>query len=119
MSSSDSSLAGSPPPQSKSLKRTRDDVEAPPAQSKRAAKRAKKNQSASRMAQDEALDTTAGINRAIGAMDSQLLADHIAQRTRRFTTEEEREELLIPGMYIHSMFGTRISFADANLQRVR
>ncbi|KAI1246585.1 csm1-like protein [Eutypa lata] len=44
--------------------------------------------------QDELLfDTDAGVNRAIGLMDSQLMADHIAQKTSRFGTDLSPVEL--------------------------
>lgn len=51
---------------------------------------------------DAALDTEIGVNRAIAQMDSRLLADHIAQRTRRFRPElstMEIEDSYIPGAY--------------------
>jgi protein CMS1 len=50
---------------------------------------------------NEELDFTAGINRALARMDNQLLADHIAQRTRRFESDlssVELEDKHIPGM---------------------
>lgn len=49
---------------------------------------------------DAALDTELGVNRAIAQMDSKLLADHIAQRTRMFRPElstMEIEDSYIPG----------------------
>lgn len=49
---------------------------------------------------DEALDAVLGVNHAIGRMDSRLMADHIAQRTRRFGSElstVEIEDSYIPG----------------------
>jgi protein CMS1 len=39
------------------------------------------------------LDTEAGLNRAFERMDSQLLADHIAQKTTRFATDLSSVEL--------------------------
>lgn len=43
---------------------------------------------------DEAdLDVEAGLNRAFERMDSQLLADHIAQKTTRFATDLSSVEL--------------------------
>jgi protein CMS1 len=53
---------------------------------------------------NEELDFTAGINKAFVRMDNQLLADHIAQRTRLFESDlssVELEDRQIPGM-IHS-----------------
>ncbi len=49
---------------------------------------------------DEALDVEAGVNHAIAHMDSRLLADHVAQRTKRFLPElslVEAEDYYIPG----------------------
>ncbi|KAK7756653.1 Protein cms1 [Diatrype stigma] len=44
--------------------------------------------------QDELLfDTEAGVNKAIALMDSQLMADHIAQKTSRFGTDLSPIEL--------------------------
>jgi protein CMS1 len=43
--------------------------------------------------EDEDLDVSVGLNRAIGRMDSQLLADHMAQKTARFGTELSSVEL--------------------------
>lgn len=44
--------------------------------------------------QDELLfDTDAGVNRAVALMDSQLMADHIAQKTSRFGTDLSPIEL--------------------------
>ena len=51
---------------------------------------------------DDALDEELGVNHAIAHMDSRLLADHIAQRTKRFQPKLsliEAEELHIPGWY--------------------
>ena len=39
------------------------------------------------------LDTEAGLNKAYERMDSQLIADHIAQKTTRFGTELSPVEL--------------------------
>lgn len=50
---------------------------------------------------DEALDVELGVNHAIAHMDSRLMADHMAQRTRRFQPDlslVEVEERYIPGM---------------------
>lgn len=44
--------------------------------------------------QDEAdLDVEAGLNKAFQRMDSQLLADHVAQKTTRFATDLSTVEL--------------------------
>ncbi|EGS22823.1 uncharacterized protein CTHT_0012990 [Thermochaetoides thermophila DSM 1495] len=42
---------------------------------------------------DADLDVEAGLNRAFARMDGQLLADHLAQKTRRFGTELSSVEL--------------------------
>jgi protein CMS1 len=52
-------------------------------------------------ANEEELDPAAGINKAFARMDNQLLADYVAQRTRRFESELssiELEDRYIPGM---------------------
>lgn len=49
---------------------------------------------------EEALDVDLGVNHAIEHMDSRLLADHIAQRTKRFQSDlslVEVEEMYVPG----------------------
>jgi len=51
---------------------------------------------------DADLDVEAGLNRAFARMDGQLLADHLAQKTRRFGTElssVELNDLYISGEY--------------------
>lgn len=68
-----------------------------------ASKKQKKKQKKSKkeVARDEALDEKLGVNHALAHMDGQLLADHIAQRLRRFEGEKisgiEEEELRVPG----------------------
>ena len=50
--------------------------------------------------EDDALDDELGLNHAIGHMESKLMADHIAQRTKRFRPElslVEAEDCHIPG----------------------
>lgn len=49
---------------------------------------------------DDALDADLGVNHAIAHMDSRLLADHVAQRTKRFKPDlsiVEREDWHVPG----------------------
>ena len=70
----------SAPPPTASAKRKREDDAKP--ESKRAAKRKKTKKP--KDVDDDAIDIEAGVNHAIGNMDSQLLADHLAQRTKRF-----------------------------------
>ncbi|TKA71122.1 hypothetical protein B0A49_03121 [Cryomyces minteri] len=83
-------LSPSPSPSSTSTKRKRD-TQAQPAESKRAAKR--KRTKKPKDIDDDELDTTAGVNTAVAHMDSRLLADHVAQRTKRFEPELSLVEL--------------------------
>ena len=52
--------------------------------------------------QDDEIDTEAGINKAFAQMDNQLLADYVAQRTRKYENDlspVELEDKYIPGIY--------------------
>jgi len=91
------SPSGSPEPSTNKRKR---DIDSKP-ESKRAAKR--KRTKKPNDITDDALDTAAGLNHAIAHMDSQLLADHVAQRTKRFQNDlsmMELEELQLPSSAI-------------------
>lgn len=91
-------LSSSPEAQP-SGKRKRDADGVPEPQSKRAAKRKKTKKP--KDIQDEALDVEAGLNHAMAHMDSRLMADHIAQRTKRFLPDLSAVELgdrYLPGM---------------------
>jgi protein CMS1 len=86
-------------------KRKREDGEedeAPVPQTKAAKRKKAKNAKKAKQPKDieeDALDLEAGVNHAIAHMDSQLLADHVAQRTKRFHTElsdMELEDMHIP-----------------------
>ncbi|KAK5113141.1 hypothetical protein LTR85_010959 [Meristemomyces frigidus] len=72
-----------------SAKRKRDDDSKP--ESKRAAKRKKMKKP--KDVDDEALDVELGVNHAIAHMDSRLMADHIAQRTKRFQPDMSMMEV--------------------------
>lgn len=108
MSDSDSDQAGvplidnlspSPEPQKKRKRNPEDEAEEPATTTAKKSK--KKRPKKPKDIDDEALDSKLGVNLAIGHMDSQLLADHIAQRTRRFQpdlTEVEAEDARISGM---------------------
>lgn len=88
------SSSASPEPQP-SAKRKREDDAKP--ESKRAAKRKKTKKP--KDVEDEALDLELGVNHAIRHMDSRLMADHVAQRTKRFRPEMsmfEAEDVHIP-----------------------
>lgn len=101
------SPSASPEPETRSLgsKRKREDGdedEAPATQTKAAKRKKAKNAKKAKQPKDieeDALDLEAGVNHAIAHMDSQLLADHVAQRTKRFHTElsdMELEDMHIP-----------------------
>lgn len=107
MSDSDSEQAGVPliedvsdsdtPKTSNAAKRKRDDGNDAPTESKRAAKRKKAKKP--KDVQDDALDEEKGVNNAMAHMDSSLMADHIAQRTKRFKPDlslVEAEDLHVP-----------------------
>lgn len=70
-------------------------------ESKRAAKKKKKNKKPMDVARDEALDEELGVNHALAHMDGQLLADHIAQRVKRFEGDKlsgvEEDDLRVSG----------------------
>lgn len=85
-------------PKSASKKRKRGDSEQV---AKKAAKKTKSKKAKS-TAEDE-LDIGAGLNNAFSHMDSQLLADYMAQRTRKFESDLssiELEDKFIPGMNV-------------------
>lgn len=90
-------LSDSDAPAPTSNKRKRD------AEGKKSAKRRKLKKP--RDVDDEALDAELGVNHAIAHMDSRLMADHLAQRVRRFQPElsvVEVEERYIPGAFVGS-----------------
>src|SRR3954467_817329 len=81
--------------------------------SKRAAKKAKSKKN--KPIVDDELDIELGINRAFSRMDNQLLADYIAQRTKRFEddlTVVELEDKYIPGKI--SWYGQAIEVVSPN-----
>lgn len=62
----------------------------------------KKKKPKTKKVEEDELDLEAGINNAFSHMDSQLLADYIAQRTRRYESDLssiELEDKYIPGRY--------------------
>lgn len=88
-------LSDSPQPQKKRKRSSAVDDEA-----KKAAKKARRKAKKPKDIDETELDTDLGINHAIGKMSSSLMADHIAQRTRRFRPElslVEAEDGRIPG----------------------
>lgn len=67
------------------------------------AKKAAKTKS-KKTTEDDELDVLAGINNAFSHMDNQLLADYIAQRTRKYESDLssiELEDKYIPGRLSH------------------
>jgi hypothetical protein len=90
------------PSGSKRKREDGDEDEAPVPQTKAAKRKKAKNAKKAKQPKDieeDALDLEAGVNHAIAHMDSQLLADHVAQRTKRFHTElsdMELEDMHIP-----------------------
>jgi protein CMS1 len=81
----------------KSKKRPRDDEPG-----------ARKKRRKSAFEEDELLfDMEAGVNKAIGLMDSQLMADHIAQKTSRFGTDLSPVEL--SDLYISRTYSLRFT----------
>jgi protein CMS1 len=67
--------------------------------SKKAAKKRKSKKS--KAVYDDQLDVELGINNAFSHMDSQLLADYVAQRTRQYEGDlslVELEDKYIPGI---------------------
>lgn len=88
-------FSDSSPPPTSSKKRRQD---APAKEETKSSKRRKLKKA--KDVDDEALD--AGVNHAIAHMDSRLMADHIAQRTKRFRPElslVEVEEVHVPGSF--------------------
>lgn len=92
-------LSATPEPESKntgstSKKRKRGVVE------QGAKKAAKKSKSKKNAVEEDELDIEIGINKAFSHMDNQLLADYIAQRTRKYESDLssiELEDKHIPG----------------------
>lgn len=90
-------LSSSPEPDtaSSSKKRKCSPEESP---TQKSAKKVKSKKA--KIVEDGNLDTEAGINNAFSSMDNQLLADYIAQQTRKFESDLssiELEDKYIPG----------------------
>ena len=85
-----------------SKKRRRDTVnDESCTQSKRAIKKRRSKVSKAHELEDESLDTEQGLNTALGKLDGRLLADYVAQRTKRFAPDLsmlEMEDQYLPGM---------------------
>lgn len=70
-------------------------------QSKRAIKKRRSKASKADVLEDGSLDTEQGVNTALGKLDGRLLADYVAQRTKRFAPDLsllEMEDQYLPGM---------------------
>ncbi len=90
------------PPDSKKRKRGGDEENA-----KRAAKKSKKKKKIGKTDEYDELDIETGINKAFSHMDNLLLADYVAQRTRKYESDlslVELEDKYIPGK--HHLFQT-------------
>lgn len=92
------------PPQPTKRARNDGDDDGPEVPEIRQGKKAKRRKAQSGIQnQDLDLDIERGVNLAIGRMDRGLLADYIAQRTKRFHSDlsaVELEDLYIPRKYI-------------------
>lgn len=91
-------MSASPEPESESpsKKRKRGEAEQAP---KKAAKKAKTKKA--KAVEEDELDLEAGINKAFSHMDNQLLADYVAQRTRKYESDLssiELEDKYLPGV---------------------
>lgn len=95
-------LSDSPAPAAKkSSKRKREVEDDGKVAEKKAARKEKRKKKKPQDVDEEALDGKLGINHAIAHMDSRLMADHIAQRTRRFQPDlslVEAEDIHVSGM---------------------
>jgi protein CMS1 len=70
------------------------------AEAKKAARKKKRTLKKPKDIEDESLDAELGVNHAIAHMDSRLLVDHLAQRTKRFKPDlslMELEDMFVPG----------------------
>lgn len=107
----DVSSPGSPLALNQAVKRKRED-DSIAISSKKTKKQKQKKSKKPEDVDDDALDTGKGINHAIAHMDSKLMADHLAQRTKRFQPDlslVEVDEWYISGSrfprYIVLVFG--------------
>jgi protein CMS1 len=94
-------LSSSPEPDTTSSSKKRKRGVEEPATKKTTKKRKTKK---AKEAQDDELDVEAGINNAFSHMDNQLLADYVAQRTRKYESDLssiELEDKYIPGATCH------------------
>jgi protein CMS1 len=97
-------LSATPEPHESAKKSKKRKRGADPEQgAKKAAKKSRSKKGKSD--EDDEIDTEAGINKAFSHMDSQLLADYVAQRTRKYESDlslVELEDKYIPGSYFNS-----------------
>lgn len=99
-------ISGSPEPeadasktiQSNKRKRNQDEEHAPKNTAKKATK--KTNNKKAKLIENDDLDVESGINKAFSHMDNQLLADYVAQGTRKYESDLstiELEDKYLPG----------------------
>ena len=91
-------FSDSPPPQARTTTNKRKQDSESKSEEKKSTKRRKLKKP--KDVDDETLDAELGVNHAIAHMDSRLIADHMAQRTKRFRPElslVEAEDYHIPG----------------------
>lgn len=96
-----------PSPQNGKRKRSADN-EVPEITVKKVAKRTKAKKA--KPDEEDNLDLDQGLNLAIGRLDSRLLADYVAQRTKRFSADlslVELEDRHIPGNHGSRMDSTQ------------
>lgn len=98
-----SDIRSSPSPAPGVSKKRKRDAKSSTAVEKTVKRKKKKKAEA---AEDGDLDLELGLNTAIGRMDSQLVADYVAQRTKRFSGDlslVELEDRHIPGRPIFKL----------------
>jgi len=86
-----------------------------PEKSEKQEKKAKRKKA--KATEDEELDIDAGINTAFSHMNNQLLADYIAQRTRKYESDlssVELEDKYIPGKVLSVLFTNLSKGTSAN-----
>lgn len=109
----------------KNLQETPTERSSPPASKKRKRNPAKETEVAESLVgkkkkkpqtkalEEDELDLEAGINKAFSHMDSQLMADYVAQRTRRYESDLssiELEDKYIPGTCTPEVVRTRLIY---------
>jgi protein CMS1 len=107
-------LSSSPEPEATSPSKKRKRGAEEPA-TKKTAKKARSKKT--KAVEEDELDTELGINSAFSHMDNQLLADYIAQRTKKYESDLssiELEDKYIPGVFCHQFFAAWSNTYAAN-----